>query len=147
MGWYRYDSLGNVDRVVDSMEERFHYLPALRNKYNLGKFVYDIPESGISAWYRFDAKVGDSWYAYAPGQFGGQKWSVDAYQITLLSTSETVETHEKLFLDCYCFRIVNQHEADTGYQDWLAPKVGLVKRAYLYGISSEGFYLETVELK
>ena len=105
----------------------------------------------MSAWYRFDAEPGTSWYAFQSSNPRGPGSLLS--QIELISKTEVVTTDLGVFYDCYKFHIWAVDYSSGGYYDWIAKGVGLVKRTHLGHESSDvdshelpGYILKSYEL-
>lgn len=116
--YYRFDDRGNVERILKDVE-------ILRS--NVGSSP-NIPQNGRSVWYKLDAKIDESWFAFGNSVFNRKE--IHQFKITLLSRSDTVIVKDERFTGCYKFYIDDLSESDSEYYDWLAKDVGLVKRSY-----------------
>lgn len=97
-----------------------------------------------SVWYKFDARVGESWYAIASSQFNSTE--LHRYRITLQSKRDRINAAAGSFRRCYRFYIDDLSESDTEYSDWIAPGTGLVKRSYGRNLDT-GFLLDSLILR
>lgn len=98
----------------------------------------EVPDKGISVWYKFDAKVNESWQAVGNALF--DKKVISKFKITLASINDTVFANDTIYTNCYKFYIDDLYESDTEYYEWYANDIGLVKRVF-QNESNKGFIL------
>jgi len=132
--YFRVDSIGNVYEYIDPSNLFLGYF-----SQNKAKEVLDHIENE-QLFYKFDADVGDKWFAYKEvGTTINDKPVGDVITISLKSKSDTVITPVGTFTNCYCFSYEYFDTRDAGeYYEWFAKGVGLVKQQ---GISPDVAFL------
>ncbi len=103
----------------------------------------EVLDSGISLWYKFDAKVNESWQAFGNTLF--DKKVISKFKITLASINDTVLANDTTYINCYKFCIDDLYESDTEYYEWYAKDIGLVKRVF-QNESNKGFVLTSFKI-
>jgi hypothetical protein len=125
--FYRYDKDKNVLRHI-YINENHKYKKEL------------IPNDGVFMWYKFNAKINESWRTMGNDIFFPSE--ISDYKITLLSKSDTIIANNKKYFDCCKFHIVALSSSDSDYYEWFAKDIGLVKRCFL-NESNKGFLLQS----
>jgi hypothetical protein len=127
---FRSDSLGNVYVRIFN----FDSLKTIgANKMKVGHF----PSDGTSIWYKFNAKVGDTWTAWALGP--RSIWGFMEYKLEMLSKSETISFRGRKYSRCVEFCISPLGLSDSDIHEWFAPGVGMVRRSF--NQTKSGYYL------
>lgn len=133
--YFRVDRIGNVYEYIDTSNLFLGHF-----SQNRAKEVLDHIKNE-QLFYKFDADVGDKWFAYKEiGPIINNKPVGDVVTITLESKKDTVITPIGVFKDCYCFGydFYSARDADVAYHEWFAEGIGLVKQQ---GISPDVAFL------
>jgi hypothetical protein len=113
---FRVKEDGNVERLIQG-------LARIRA---LGNLPPDTPSDSVNIWYKFDAKVGESWESLANSSLFPST-VVSPFRITLESKNDTVVVAGKVLPNCYRFYIDELPSSDEEYREWFAEGVGMVK--------------------
>jgi hypothetical protein len=118
--WYGVDEAGNVSKCYSV------------GNHSVSEYLDLGSEDSIheSVWYRFDLPAGSSWVGRSKHPIIDnltQEWN-----ITLVSTSDTVVLSDSGVFSCYHFLFDSPNSADEEYEEWLAPGLGRVVSRALY---------------
>lgn len=112
--YLRPNNSGNVERLIlniDYLRKDIQYDPPL-------------PSSGSSLWYKFDAKDGESWFAYADDNTFPK--GATLFRITLKSKHDTLRLDKQMWIDCILLGFEKLTESHGEYYEILSKGEGII---------------------
>jgi hypothetical protein len=103
----------------------------------------DLPNGGLSEWYKFDVPAGSAWIAYSNSSMFSQSM-ISPYRITCESVNDTIQIDGQTYPRCWRFLIDELPSSDEEYRDWIADGIGVVKREFISG--KQPYLLQKVHL-